>query len=240
MSRRFCVGDIHGHSKALQELLNKVEFDFENDLLISIGDLCDRGPDSWGVVELLMKVKNLVCIQGNHDLWFKSFLSDKKSNQFWIQQGGRETYNSYVNNNWGNIDNHISFYSNQIPYYILDNKCFVHGGFDRDFKISEQDENSLCWDRTFVEQSMSCKSGKLKTKDNFDIVFIGHTPTIYWSTNEKKTPSGIIYGNREPIMTPIYSGGVYNIDTGCGKGGKLSIVDIDSLEYVQTEKIHSF
>ncbi len=39
--KKFVVGDIHGGAKAFKQVLEKSEFDYENDLLISLGDICD-------------------------------------------------------------------------------------------------------------------------------------------------------------------------------------------------------
>lgn len=39
--RRFCIGDIHGAYLAFKQLLDDVNFDYENDKLISLGDIVD-------------------------------------------------------------------------------------------------------------------------------------------------------------------------------------------------------
>ena len=76
---------------------------------------------------------------------------------------------------------------------------------------------------------MSCAPGqKLKTKDGFDKIFIGHTPTLCWS----ESIEGI---GEVPILHPIIKGGVYNLDTGCGKGGKLTIYNLKDDTYKQTK-----
>lgn len=45
--RTIVVGDIHGCMAELMALLEEVSFGPE-DLLVAVGDLVDRGPDSWG------------------------------------------------------------------------------------------------------------------------------------------------------------------------------------------------
>ena len=217
--RIFLIGDIHGWVDPLVELLKAVEFSDE-DTLISIGDIVDRGPDVYMVVEELMKIKNIILIQGNHDIWFKEYLSTKISNPTWWTQGGRETFSSYERRNWKNLSNHINFFNRQIPYFIDDkNRCFVHGGFNHKISIKNQSSRDLAWDRNLVKLSMV---ENIISADNFSDIFIGHTPTIYWEKD-----------NRD-ITTPIYSGGVFNIDTGCGKGGPLTILNVDTMEYLQS------
>ena len=130
--RNFCIGDIHGHNKALVELLERIKFDYQNDRLISLGDLCDRGPNTWEVIETLMKVKDLICIQGNHDIWLKEYFRDKVLEGHKMEQGFDMTYQSYVDHNFENVDKHIEFLNKQIPYFRLGDTIFTHGGFNRD------------------------------------------------------------------------------------------------------------
>ena len=47
--RTIIIGDIHGCSGALRVLLERIKPDENADRLILLGDLFDRGPDSWGV-----------------------------------------------------------------------------------------------------------------------------------------------------------------------------------------------
>ena len=71
------VGDIHGHLKTFKALLDILwhplqkretdEHDPSEDLVICLGDLIDRGPDSKGVLELVRDTDNIHSIRGNHD-----------------------------------------------------------------------------------------------------------------------------------------------------------------------------
>lgn len=64
--RMFVVGDIHGCYDLLMSRLKEIGFDFENDLLVSVGDLVDRGPCSFECVGLL-KQPWFIAIRGNHE-----------------------------------------------------------------------------------------------------------------------------------------------------------------------------
>ena len=64
---RFTVGDIHGRYEALIEVLKASKFNYLEDKLILLGDICDGGYNTYEVVEELLKIKNLVFCLGNHD-----------------------------------------------------------------------------------------------------------------------------------------------------------------------------
>lgn len=230
--KRLVIGDIHGMYKKLLDVLKLSEFDNELDLLIVIGDICDRGDSSWEVAEYLLTIKNLIFIRGNHDDWFLNWAN--KSPYFdrfnWARLGGDTTMKSYDKHKMDNINKHRELYASSILYYIIGDKCFVHGGFGPEINIAAQaNVGTCCWDRTLVEMQfkpitklykegdkMALSDVPVRFKDGFKEVYIGHTPTTY-------------FGYREPVM----SAGIINVDTGCGKGGKLTILDIDSKEYWQ-------
>lgn len=59
------VGDLHGCRAQLDAQLQKRDFDKQQDLLLSVGDLIDRGPDSPGCLAL-MQEPWFRCVRGNH------------------------------------------------------------------------------------------------------------------------------------------------------------------------------
>lgn len=66
LGRDFAVGDLHGCKDALEQLLTHVNFDPSVDRLFSVGDLVDRGPDSWGCIALLEEPW-FHAVLGNHE-----------------------------------------------------------------------------------------------------------------------------------------------------------------------------
>jgi serine/threonine protein phosphatase 1 len=66
MGRTIVVGDIHGCFAQLTELLNRFSLR-DDDLLVSVGDLVDRGPDPGNVVRLFQERPNSVAVMGNHE-----------------------------------------------------------------------------------------------------------------------------------------------------------------------------
>ena len=83
----------------------------------------------------------------------------------------------------------------------------------------------------------SVTTNKNKNKDNFKTIFIGHTPTIYWTAKEDITTGGIIRPKGQPITMPIKAANIWNVDTGCGKGNfPLTIMNPDTEEFWQITK----
>jgi len=237
--KTFIIGDIHGMYDKLIACLQAVNFDYDNDKLIQLGDVVDRGPDSYLVVDELIKIKNLVSIKGNHDkTWWDSVINNQPNILF--NQGGRETLQSYIeyciptrsfNLEDGTTDfvisdipqSHIDFFNNQLYYYIDDqNNCFVHGGFNRHVLIEKQSLNNMLWDRDLWQVAMGWEYVKsketypFKNKNNFKEIFIGHTPTIYFGKS-----------------IPFTAANITDLDTGCGKGGLLTIMNLETREYKQ-------
>lgn len=64
--RLIVVGDVHGMKDALMDLLAKVKFNEKHDHLILAGDMVSKGPDSPGVVDLVMKL-GATGVRGNHE-----------------------------------------------------------------------------------------------------------------------------------------------------------------------------
>lgn len=66
VGRDFVVGDIHGAYDLVLEAMRLVRFDESRDRIISVGDLIDRGPDSWRCARFLAQ-PYVHAVRGNHD-----------------------------------------------------------------------------------------------------------------------------------------------------------------------------
>lgn len=248
--RRLAVGDIHGNYKALLQCLEKSNFDYKNDILIQLGDVVDGHSESFEVVEELFKIKNLISIKGNHDEWFRQWIETGIHPTNW-KQGQKATGLSYLEHSrpgtrwltaneelsgWTESikpfdipESHKEFFENQLPYYRDDNdNLFVHGGFNRHFYLNEQMDYTFWWDRDLWSAALSygqisdvegISRPKFKMIENFKEVFIGHTTTEFWKTDK-----------------PMHAANIWNLDTGAGWFGKLTIMDVDTKEFWQSDK----
>ncbi len=217
--RRFVIGDIHGAHRALLQCLERSGFDRKTDLLISLGDLCDGWPDVDKVFNELLGIKNLVLLMGNHDQWLLNWFLTGSAPDIWLVQGGDTTIGSF---HAGVTADQIQLLTDAELYYQLDNCLFVHGGILPDQPLESQDEEVFLWDRTLVQSALYHRDqGKEVRLTGYDTVFVGHTPTINFNT-----------------VKPIHICGVCLMDTGAGwPGGVLTMMDIDSGEFHQSEKV---
>ncbi|MBN2175005.1 MAG: metallophosphoesterase [Bacteroidales bacterium] len=218
--KKFVIGDIHGHHLALNQVLAKSGFNFENDLLISLGDLVDLGPDSPSVIETMMKVKNFRHILGNHDKWCLNWMRFGTIDDIWLNQGGQKTIQSYENHK-NLIESHLTFLEQAVLYYRDENnRLFVHGGFAWDIPFDQQinDEHVLIWDRSLALMSYNFEL-QGKKLGLFSEIYLGHTPTRHFGQ-----------------LTPIKHSNIWLMDTGCGRGGKLTIMDIETKRYWQSDE----
>lgn len=215
--KTFVLGDIHGAYKALMQCYQRSGFDPVNDRLIFLGDAVDGWSESPECVEELMKVKNLVYLLGNHDIWLIEWLLYDARPPLWLDQGGRATIAAYEKPEWQEKRAaHLEFLIAGKFYYIDgENRLFVHGGIEPGVPMEKQDENLLVWDRSLTRRT----SGVC----GFREVFIGHSPTI-----------------TEGVAEPLNFGGkdnIWRLDTGAGWWGRLTIMDVATRGYWQSDPV---
>ena len=254
--RILAVGDIHGNYNALIEALEKANFDNSKDQLICLADYVDRHPDSALVVQYLIELQiesdnRHIYLRGNHDVWCEKWLTTGERNKIWTQQGGSETIDSYLSTGFFTEEPHRKFFRSLHNYYVdSENRGFVHGGFhSRQGLGHEVYQSDYYWDRdlwnlalvsdplylngTLSKEGVPQGYRMLRHKE----IFIGHTSTINWHYKSRgvlKIPSEE-YKVGKPITTPINACNVWNLDTGGGYNGKITVMDIDTKEYWQSK-----
>lgn len=221
--RTFVIGDIHGGYRALVQVLKMVNFDYDNDKLISLGDICDGWSETPEVIEELLRIKNLIYIKGNHDSWAykglteeRNFFSFSTNFEIWLNNGGQATKNAYIRRA-DLLEKHLDFLNKAALYYLDEkNRLFVHGGIRPGIPIENTPENVLILDRNFwYTQYAGGNEGR-----DYEEIYIGHTPTILF--NER---------------IPMNRKNTWLLDTGAAFTGSLTIMNIDTKEYWQSEPV---
>src|SRR5688572_1825197 len=216
MVNTYVMGDIHGAFRAFKQCLERAEFNYESDKLICLGDVADGWPDTKQCIDELLKIKNLIYILGNHDLWVLQWMKTRVAENVWVTQGGSATIASYSEI----PQSHIEFLERGVPFFLDNNRLFVHAGIKTNLPLAEQDLKIFCWDRTLVQ-----KAWELFVKESpakltaFDEIYIGHTPI--------------------PFDHPIQSCEIWMMDTGAGWSGTLSMMNVYTKETFVSDRVPS-
>jgi serine/threonine protein phosphatase 1 len=205
--RILAIGDIHGCLTALTTLLDAVAPQ-PDDLLITLGDYVDRGPNSREVLDILLKLHatgRLIALRGNHDVMMVNSRYTEEERPMWLACGGKQTLESYgldpLQNYPGELKNipasHWSFLEeNCINYYETDTHFFVHANAYPDIPLDEQPDYMLFWEK--LGPTLPHVSGK--------IMVCGHT----------KQNSGEVLNRGHMIC----------LDTGAYAGDWLTCLDV--------------
>jgi predicted MPP superfamily phosphohydrolase len=127
--RTIAIGDIHGCLAAFDALLEAIR-PRDDDLIVTLGDYINRGPNSKGVIETLIELKSrcrLVPLLGNHDQMLLEARSELRT-RTWIGMGGLATLNSYGTGRDLDLipDDHYEFLEGCLDYCETDTDIFVH------------------------------------------------------------------------------------------------------------------
>lgn len=207
--RTIAIGDIHGCADALVALIEAVD-PRPTDTIVTLGDYVDHGPDSQRVVaELLALAKRcrLIPLMGNHDEMLLDARTGNADN--WLRAGGMATLASYGirDDLAGMPPEHLTFFEGLRPYHETDTNLFVHANFAPNLSLDNTNNMTRLW-LPLDKLPGPHYSGK--------IAVVGHTP--------------------QPDHAVLDAGHLVCIDTGCGYGGLLTALDVDSGEVWQVQE----
>jgi serine/threonine protein phosphatase 1 len=226
--RSYAIGDIHGHLDLLKQAHRRIASDRARTgdaeaPVIHVGDLVDRGPDSAGVIDYLLKGQIAgqpwVVLKGNHDRMFAGFMADPD----WHDPGLRPTA-TWLHPNVGGVETlasygvrdaadrplpevhaearacvplaHSRFAADLPAFHRRGEVLFVHAGIRPGVPLEAQTEDDLIWIRGDFHDY---------TAPHPWLIVHGHTPI------ERATH----YGNR------------VNIDSRAAYGGPLTAVVVE-------------
>jgi len=149
--RTLVLGDIHGCLTSLNTLLEMIQ-PKPSDLIVTLGDYVDRGPDSCGVLERLIDLHqqfNVVSLRGNHELMFQDAKEDPAAQEMWMLYGGRETLESFPNPSLNGVpEAHWHWLDiTCVNFHESDSHIFVHAGVDPQLPLAQQTEKWLFWEK---------------------------------------------------------------------------------------------
>ncbi|QNF33618.1 metallophosphoesterase [Adhaeribacter swui] len=237
--KRFVMSDSHGGYKAILQCLERCKFNPAQDQLFFIGDVVDGWSETKASIAYLLTIPNLVYLLGNHDQWAIKYYTGEfyeTDSEYeteldaWLFQGGLATLKSYgVQTDMP--PEHLQFLLKAKPYHITpDNILLVHAGFDPETPIQNTNTEYLIWNRNFIQKQYAAyhkNKSQLFAKElapvpHYKEVYVGHTPTI--SLNKKQT-------------LPLVMGNLILMDTGAAFTGCLSVMDMDTKEVWQSDKL---
>lgn len=161
----YVVSDIHGKYNLFIKLLEKINFS-KYDLLLILGDSCDRGHQSFEIYTKVIRLQkekyNVIHLFGNHEQLFKYGVRNKLDRDLWFSNGGKMTvYSFYLNSVHKDLDIKEWFKEyfisesydirdkiiNSFPLIVVGkNNIFTHGsGLDLSQKLLHQNEDDVIW-----------------------------------------------------------------------------------------------
>lgn len=220
--RTIIIGDIHGCDKALRALLDQVR-PGQEDRLILLGDLFDRGPDAYEVFQTVQHLADgmgdrFVLLRGNHEDYLLQGRLSFLERLVWNRVGRGATARSFKE--------HGAKMEDAIPWLKTHCRLFwrgeglqcVHAGLKID-PIEVNDTNTLIHDHEIVMQNRY--TGPLTVVGHIEL----EAPT--WFAGDGKTTEKLRYG----VWQTLPEKGIICIDTGCGKGGTLTAMMVENGKY---------
>lgn len=173
-TRVYAIGDIHGRLDLLDQLLFRIEADDRTrggakSQLVFLGDLVDRGPNSAGVVQRALELKQsggaVRFLMGNHEeVFLKTLAGSLEALRFFVKIGGRATVLSYgfdeADYNRLRFEEllpeliarvpqeHVAFLKSFEDRIAIGDYLFVHAGIRPRVPIEEQTGGDLRWIRS--------------------------------------------------------------------------------------------
>lgn len=215
------IGDVHGCRQELEDLLvllgYEIDYDREGRAIdashrdgrraVFVGDLVDRGPDSPGVLRLVMGMlagSNALCVSGNHEAKLVRALSRKDVK---ATHGLQETLDQLAAEDEGFVIAAREFCDGLVAHYVLDDGMLVvaHAGLKEKYhgRASGRVRSFALYGDTSGET------------DEFGL------PVRYPWAEDYRGSATVLYGHT-PVPDAEWINNTMCLDTGCVFGGNLT------------------
>ena len=203
----YVIGDIHGEADRFHAMLEKIHFS-EEDTLILLGDVIDRGPDGIALLLEIMEMPNVIMLLGNHEYMMLQYLSPSATGteiRRWNRNGNAPTLAAYLKQK-AKVQQRIISYLRGLPTHLemeINGKWFylVHG-------FPGENVHDEVWHRPEID-TVNPKPGCQ--------VIIGHTKVLSMiKPEEAKISYAIELEDKGEHLRILHTPGFVNIDCGCG------------------------
>lgn len=224
--RTIIIGDIHGCADALHALVDLVAPDPKKDVVVLLGDLFDRGPDSFDVFQQARELADafdgrFALLRGNHEDYLLTEKLPVWQRLVWERVGRGSTVKSFKAHG-AQMEDAIPWVREHCAlFYRGEGFQCVHAGLMVD-PIEVNDAQTMMHDHEIALRN--CYRGPLTV--------VGHvaleSPTWFIGDGKRieKLPD-----NR---WLELPKTGTICIDTGCGKGGRLTAMQVEGSRYLLT------
>lgn len=172
MDRIFAIGDIHGCARTFRKLVTDIIQLDKSDELYCLGDYVDRGPDSKGVIDFILELRQqgfkVFTLRGNHDQMMMDAADDDERFSFWIANGGNPTRKSFGIKSFHELESkYKQFFYDTSFHFETGNFILVHAGLNFMPDDIFEDTHAMMWTRNFF-----VNENKLAGRT----IIHGHTP----------------------------------------------------------------
>ena len=246
-TRHIIIGDVHGMSVELQNLIDTLELR-TTDKVVFVGDLVDKGPESPTVVRMVRELSeqfDVTVVEGNHEEKHRRFRKHRLNGTgVDLTMKGSEEMGEITE---GLSDEDIEFMDTFVPFHRVPEHdvVVVHGGITGTLMEFPETVEEL--------RGMSSKKRKSFSKTMRTRFVDGETGKFlqlgdrkesdpFWSEVYDGRFGHVVFGH-EPFMDgpgefPHSTG----VDTGCVFGGRLTslVLEGDERSFVSVESRGSF
>lgn len=233
--RHHFIGDVHGMKDALDALMHALAPE-AGDVVVFLGDLVDRGPDSIGVVHAVRDMAenapfDVVLIEGNHEELHRRYRRNLiERPEIAAEQAERNAELAPLNAALTGAD--IAFLDTAVPFYRLEAHGIlaVHGGIPGDMKtfpesFAEADVLTGKERRTFDKILRT----RFVDKESGAFIMRGHEAggDPFWAEIYDGRFGHVIFGHTPFMDGPVQFAFATGIDTGAAHGGTLCALTIE-------------
>lgn len=194
--RTIIVGDVHGCFTEFTNLIKKIQYNEEEDQLILVGDVINKGPQSYQMLEWLMMNPMVICLRGNHE---SAFIDYARNPQKYYQN---ETFEALIKELGKDLKNAVRWLDDLPLYYEDDEMIVVHAGIRPGKDMDKQELKILTTIRTWDGRGEDLKNPNNPAWFDFyqgeKIIVFGHWAALglMVKPNLVCLDSGCVYGNQ--------------------------------------------